>query len=311
MKVIQEILQKRQIQLTLLVITLEMLGGKQQAFASTLTPDTIINTWTVDSEVVYGLTQFGNRPNSSSDIWGVDNSQEKAPFEAITNHKIRIGRSSDSDTEQYGSLVSDFDLLGDFTFSGSFFMPNDNDIVGLLFGYQDRDNHYRLSWGSSRAKRGFYPDGNHLPQGPYERFDLSAPEVGVDEIGSGGMILLKEENGTSTFFENTFDYNLRWQTDVLYDFSIRRISDDLFIDIAEGENSVFSTMITDTTFMSGKVGFNTAGVEVFYGNIIAQENNTQILPTTVPEPLTILGSVSALAFGTFFKRKLGKTNVDS
>ncbi|MDJ0845099.1 PEP-CTERM sorting domain-containing protein [Crocosphaera sp.] len=308
MKAIQQLLQKQQIQLTLLVITLGVLGGRQQAFASTLTPETILDTWTQNPEVVNGLASWGTKPDLSPDIWGVDTS-DKIPFESVTNHKRRIGRSSDADTDQYGSLISDFDLLGNFTFSGSFFMPNDNDIVGLLFGYQDSDNHYRLSWGSNKVARGFDEQGKQLrPHGPYERFDLSSEQAGVDEIGSGGMVIAKEENGITSFYENTFDFDLRWQTDVWYDFSVSRIDESLLIDITESMNSVFSTTITDTTFMSGKVGFNTAGVEVFYGNIVAQENNPQIGTTAVPEPLTILGAGFAIGFGTFFKRKVASTS---
>ena len=135
--------------------------------------------------------------------------------------------------------------------------------------------------------------------GPYERVDLEASEAGPNEIGSGGMVIVKEENGVSTFYQSAFDYNLRWRTDILYDFNVSRTGSDLSVNITEGSNSVFSTVIADTTFMTGKVGFNTAGVEVFYGNI---DVNAQ----PVPEPLTILGSGLAMGFGILFKRKLGQ-----
>ena len=50
-------------------------------------------------------------------------------------------------TNTIGGIVSDFETLGDFSFSSDFRMPNNDNVVSFVFGYQDNNNHYRLSWG--------------------------------------------------------------------------------------------------------------------------------------------------------------------
>jgi hypothetical protein len=283
------------------------------ATAVSLTPNTIANTWSPLSEVKYNID-----PSTGCrliycyvDQWAADNTRTKVPYDILTNMPRRIGQSSSQDTERYGAIVSDFSSTGDFNFSGSLFMPNDSDVAGLLWGFQDRDNHYRLSWDASgRVKR------PGLTDGPYERPDLLAGS-NPGQPGSRGLSIIKEVNGVSTFLATNI--LLPWQKSVSYDYSISRTGDNLFVSLLRGQQTLFSTVLADTTFMSGKVGFNTAGVEVFYGNTqfsnilppvaseIPQggnEINVSTAAATVPEPSLLLGLLGfSMGLGTGFKQK--------
>lgn len=265
-------------------------GTKVQA--ASLTPDQIINTWKQGPEVNYGLLSDQKNPN-----WAVDNTKLKVPYEAITNFPKRIGQSSEKDTERYASLISDLVLTGDSIFSGSFMAPNDNDIIGLLWGYQDKDNHYRLSWGSGRVNRGT------LGTGPYERPDLPSGQSYPNEIGSAGLTITAIVNGQKNFLYS--DFKLRWERNQIYDFSINRSQNDLIISIKTSLGTIFSNVFTDNNFLSGKVGFNTAGVEVLYGKINLTNLTTDKIAssTAIPEPVTLIGTLTAIGFGTFFKQK--------
>jgi hypothetical protein len=287
------------------------LGVSEAATAVSLTPDTIANTWSPLSEVKYNIDpSTGCRAiYCYVDRWAADNTQLKVPYNVLTNMPRRIGQSSAQDTDRYGAIVSDFTSTGDFNFSGSLFMPNDSDVAGLLWGFQDRDNHYRLSWDTSgRVKR------VGLTDGPYERPDL-LPGPNPGQPGSKGLSIIKEVNGVSTFLATNI--LLPWQKSISYNYRVRRTGNNLLVSLLQGQQTLFSTTIADTTFMSGKVGFNTAGVEVFYGNTqfsgttasnaiasLAVDDNVAATAATVPEPGMLLGLFGLiLGLGTGFKQR--------
>jgi len=283
---------------------LGIMGAGSSAEAAFLDPVDIVNNWSQLPEPNYSL----NRSILSSKqgiTWAVDDTLVDVPYTAVTNLPERIGSSSSRDTagdsEEYGSLVSDFTSSGNFTFSGSLFMPNDNDIAGLLWGYQDADNHYRLSWGSPRVKRGQFPDGSY-DTGPYERPDLVVDPNNNNEPGYKGLTIVKEVDGVSNILSS--NTSLSWQRSIHYNYSVSRIGNDLSINLIQGEETLFSTIITDTSFMSGRIGFNTAGVEVFYGNTQFSDSSLNTKP--VPEPITLLGSGLALGFGVLFKKEYSR-----
>jgi hypothetical protein len=280
-----------------------LVGIGEAATAVSLTPNTIASNWSPLSEVKYNIDpSTGCRPiYCYVDQWAADNTRLKVPYNVLTNMPRRIGQSSSQDTDRYGAIVSDFSLTDDFTFAGSLFMPNDSDVAGLLWGFQDRDNHYRLSWDTSgRVKR------VGLTDGPYERPDLLAgPNPG--QPGSRGLSIVKEVNGVSTFLATNI--LLPWQKSVSYNYRVRRTGSNLLVSILQGQQTLFSTTIADTTFMSGKIGFNTAGVEVFYGNTrytgtlgTAQLQSARTA-ATVPEPSTLLGLGLVMGLGKMFKKK--------
>ena len=55
----------------------------------------------------------------------------------------------------HGAKISPFSVSGDFTLSTQFDpLGNDADAVGLIFGYQDPDNFFFVSWGGSDGQVG-------------------------------------------------------------------------------------------------------------------------------------------------------------
>lgn len=201
-----------------------------------------------------------------------------------------------------GTLVSDFNLMGDFSFSGTFSpivdrregsscntggnaICNDNDILGLVFGWQGEFNHYRLGFGQGG-------------------------EFGVRDItGRQGLFLIREVDGKSkTLF--SWDSNF-WVDDALYDFNISRVKDELRVSVdglmrsSEGSQSgsqataedttavsqVLSTTVTDDTFLNGRVGVYTESQASVFNGLTVDGSS----PVPTPAPLTlILAGLSGL-----------------
>lgn len=166
-----------------------------------------------------------------------------------------------------GTLVSDFVLNGDFQFTGVFsptYATNgscaaentcdDDDILGLVFGWQDASNHYRLGWSQG--------DGTN--------------KSGVKDItGRTGLFLIKEEDGRSNTIANWKD--VFWQENVLYKFSISRAANTIAFMIeglvqnirgiqgatiptaspVKSELQVIDFEVEGTSFTTGRVGVYT------------------------------------------------------
>ncbi|MCW8092666.1 hypothetical protein [Alteromonas sp. ASW11-130] len=135
----------------------------------------------------------------------------------LNNTPTKLSNSS-------GSLVSDFSLGGDFIFSGNFTPTyannstcatpsegscNDDDILGIVFGWQDAENHYRLGWNQG----------------------------GISDItGRSGLFLVKEEDGVSNTVMNWED--LFWVDEALYSFSLTREGDSFAMSLTGTTQSV-------------------------------------------------------------------------
>ena len=185
-----------------------------------------------------------------------------------------------------GSLVSDFVLGGNFSFSGNFRPTyannngcigsndnscNDNDILGLVFGWQDQNNHYRLGWSQG----------------------------GLSDItGRTGLFLIREVNGVSNTllaWENLF-----WQDDVLYNFTIRRLGEEVSVMLrgASARNTVGTQSantregdpqltnwsgvdfsLIDTRFLAGRVGVYTESQTAVFSSL-------QVEGRVIPLPAT-------------------------
>ncbi|MBZ9613241.1 hypothetical protein [Rheinheimera maricola] len=135
-----------------------------------------------------------------------------------------------------GALVSDFQLFGDFLFSG-FFSPttvdyDDNDIVGLVFGWQDEQNHYRVGW-SQTQRAGTNDDQSYR-----------------DITGRTGLYLIREVGGVSNTLFNISD--LFWEDNTSYGFNVSRQGSQLNVNFG---TETFS--LEDLTFTSGRVGVYT------------------------------------------------------
>ena len=173
------------------------------------------------------------------------------------------GQAPEKRGNSSGALVSDFELFGDFLFSG-YFSPttvnyDDNDIIGLVFGWQDAQNHYRLGW--SQTQRPGTDDDRAI----------------ADITGKSGLFLIREVGGTSQTLFNFAD--LYWEDDVRYSFNVGRVADQLNIDFG---GNVFS--VNDSTFTSGHIGVYTESQTGRFWNLNAGGTPNLQVPRPVSEP---------------------------
>jgi hypothetical protein len=223
------------------IVSIAALALSFSAQATMIVADTSL--WTES------LSPSSNK-NSNNDSW----------VRLLANTPTKLSNSS-------GALISDISTTGNFTFSGTFSPTyaftasceaentcDDDDILGLVFGWQDASNHYRLGWSQG--------DGSNAS--------------GMKDItGKTGLFLVKEENGDSNTIEHwNSDF---WTENVDYTFSVSRF-DDVISLMVEGimqnfaglqsgilpatpvVGSAFKTInfsIVDTTFTSGNVGIYT------------------------------------------------------
>lgn len=205
-----------------------------------------------------------------------------------------------------GTLVSDFRVKDDFSFSGIFSPTfasnhscekentcNDNDIIGLVFGWQDVDNHYRLGWNQGKQGKS-------------------------DVTGRDGLFLVREIEGKSKTlinYDSTF-----WVDEAVYEFSISRTGSTLALNIVgltqnfEGDQSatVPSTQIAssvntrtratsnvqsidisviDDTFTSGNLGVYTESQTGFFKSLNVQGTVDINAPTTFSLSTVLLALV--------------------
>ncbi len=171
------------------------------------------------------------------------------------------GQAPEKHSNSSGALVSDFRVFGDFLFSG-YFSPtrrefDDNDIVGLVFGWQDPKNHYRLGWTQT--------------QRPGTDDDKSFTDI----TGRTGLFLIREVNGKSETLFNIKD--LYWEDNASYSFNIKRVANQLELNFG---GNVFS--VTDSTFFSGHLGVYTESQTAKFWNLKAEGKTSLLPPQSVP-----------------------------
>lgn len=173
-----------------------------------------------------------------------------------------------------GALVSDFVVEGDFTYSG-YASPtstefDDNDIIGLVFGWQDQQNHYRLGW-TQNQRPGTDDDQSY-----------------ADITGRTGLFLIREINGVSNTLFNIAD--LFWQDDFVYNFEISRA--DSLLNIMFGD---ISFSIADMAFVNGHVGIYTESQTARFGQLkVVVPDKVPEIAVNVAEPSAIVMFLSGL-----------------
>ena len=130
-------------------------------------------------------------------------SQEDSPnYSRNATWNVGSGNNAIQNSNSYGTLVSDFVETGDFSFFGTMTATtasfNDNDIMGIVFGWQDDMNHYRLGW-----EQGGFNDACS---------------------GASGMWLVEEVAGVSTILFQTEQF---WADLVEYNFIVGRSGNDI------------------------------------------------------------------------------------
>ncbi len=205
--------------------------------------------------------------------------------EAVTNWSRQDSPIVDSNTDVWtdnspfidyifnsgGSLISDFTQDTDFTFSADITnLDTDNDRYGIVFGWQDSQNHYRVSW-----ERG-----------------------GLSDNGFRGLNFLREVNNTVT---NLFTTNINWQLGEVYDVTAGRSGSSIFFNIVRESDSaiIASQSVVDTTFTTGNVGLFTRSQRTRFGDL-----DFSVIPE--PSTLTLLGIAGVLGAGYRFRRRLSR-----
>lgn len=197
--------------------------------------------------------------------------QENSPnYSRSATWNVGSGNNAVQNTNSNGSLVSDFVESGDFSFFGTMTATldsfNDNDIMGLVFGWQDDANHYRLGW-----EQGGYNDS---------------------ATNASGMWLVREVGGVSTVLFETEQF---WDDLVEYDFVVGRSGNDISFEL-DGVSQTF----TDTSFMSGRVGFYTESQTANFSGLTSVPKPPEELENVpAPAPLALL----ALGLGTIALRR--------
>jgi len=232
-------------------VTLILASLSQTALAAQIPVSDVFNNWTNTSDMV---------GNSNEGAWALNSNS----ITATGNHR--------------GSLVSDVVLDADFSFSLNS-IARDNDSFGMLWGYQDANNHYRFTWAQDWGESG----------------------SGTTNGGSGGIYdgfkIIKETNGiSSVLFSSDLEYGRNYN----YDFSVSGTSTgfDLSVKNLTTSTSIFNQSIADTTHRGGRVG-----IHEYYqdsGNAWSNFNVT----ASVPEPSTL--AVFALGMLGLASRRMNK-----
>lgn len=169
------------------------------------------------------------------------------------------------------TLVSDFSTSGDFTYTGSMRSLNDNDNMGIVFGWQDANNHYRLGW-----EGGGYSDGGSSSQ--------------------QGFWLIRETAGVDTVLFNI--PSLFWaghNTTNIYDFSITRSGGDISFSMMLGTSTLASGTVTDSTFLSGKVGVYVESNASEFTDLSVAAPNVVPLPASLPFLMAGMGGLGLIS----------------
>lgn len=173
----------------------------------------------------------------------------------------------------YGTLISDFSVAGDFSFSTTVEPVDDNDIFGIVFGWQDVQNTYALTWGGG---------GGLNP--------------------SSGISFRKLVGGGNTVLDSSADL---WVAGTSYQLTASRSGSLLSVSIASGSTTIFSSSVNDTTFLSGSVGFN-----VWSQRTLWTETSIMPEPNPVPEPSSIaLLGMGVAGLGSYRMRRDRQTAV--
>lgn len=183
-----------------------------------------------------------------------------------------------------GTLHSPDAIDGDFRFSGVFssveWLNNsglpyrDNDPLGIVFGWQDVDNHYRLGISGGNHKGFVFDRGSSSEK---------------------GLVLIREQDGVDKVLFNR--PNIIYDVNRSYSFEVGRKGDEIFFSIMgdfhndKAENGadidsdvLISFQVTDLTFQQGAFGVYSVSTPGSFEDLRL---------VTTPLPPTVLMLVSA------------------
>lgn len=138
------------------------------------------------------------------------------------------------------AVLTDYTLATPFDFSGHAYAPEDDDIFGVLFGYVDGFNNYRISWTGG------------------EDHDWEAGRK------YGGLMLVKEKNGRGETLWR--DPDLMWLAGVEYNFWLHVDYEEVSFELREGNTVLADFMVAgDFSGVEGRAGvFTRSNPAKFY-----------------------------------------------
>ena len=216
------------------IITLMLIALSQTAIASPISSSDVFNNWTKGAGILENGT-IGSWVLSGNSITGTG------------NHR--------------GSLISDVSLNTDFSFSVNS-LTRDDDTFGMIWGFQDTNNHYRFTWAKHWGESG----------------------VGTSSGGGFGIYdgfkIIKEVNGISSLL---YSSDTEYVQNHNYDINVLGTSNGFELSVKNLTNNtdIFNQSIADTTFQSGKIGIH----ENYQNNGNAWSNFN--VTTSVPEPASL------------------------
>lgn len=163
--------------------------------------------------------------------------------------------------------------------------PSDDDFMGFVFGYQDPRNFYMFDWKQSgqSAYDAYAEEGMTIKKYQGGDTDLTLGEFWNNRsITYGNSTVLAQKHGGTD----------GWKDNTLYGFELvfNEIAGQFSVTVSEGDTTLWSTTIEDSTFGSGEFGFyNFSQEEVSYSGF-EQEGGVIV---DVPEP----GTLALLALG--------------
>jgi hypothetical protein len=213
------------------------------ASADLISPNTIVSNWGRYDGVVGGNTT----------TWSA-------------NGSILASKNNNSS----GTIASDFTTSTSYSFSGFFWGVGDNDLFGVVFGFQDADNTYALTWGG-----GGVHDWNGL---------------GLVKVVNGSASVLTTITGAPA--KNP----IQWTKSEGYAFKITQNGNQIEAHVYNDNGDCLEVSVIDDTYLTGKIGMTVYSQKAEYAGI-------DYTPAQVPVPGAVLLGCMGLGISGYKLRR--------
>lgn len=186
---------------------------------------------------------------------------------------VASGASASHGSNQCTARVSDFSLAGDFGFTGTMRSTgSDDDNMGVVFGYTDNANNFRMGWESRLGGGGGYGDIS----------------------GARNFWIVRESGGVSNALVTTGDRYVKGRT---YEFSIMSVGGDIMYSLYD---TVAMSFVVNGTVAAGgstdgRVGVYVESQSAVFGDLAAAKKAVVPLPAALPLLVGGLGALGAVA----------------